>query len=70
MKNKNIIQTQKDLKGIPNDIVDIACGSSHTIIMRTNGDLFSCGRNQHGQLGHEDNKNRNRFKKIINIQKN
>ncbi|KAL0491717.1 ultraviolet-B receptor UVR8 [Acrasis kona] len=32
----------------------VAAGSNHTIALRANGQLFSFGRNDYGQLGHND----------------
>ncbi|CAH0489393.1 unnamed protein product [Peronospora farinosa] len=29
----------------------VACGLYHTLVSTTSGDLFSCGKNDHGQLG-------------------
>src|SRR2546425_209481 len=54
----------EEIKEVPNDIVNIACGYYHTIIQRANGTLLSCGLNNCGQLGHGDNENRNKFEEI------
>eukprot|EP01024_Parvocaulis_polyphysoides_P009012 TRINITY_DN12734_c0_g1_i1.p1 TRINITY_DN12734_c0_g1~~TRINITY_DN12734_c0_g1_i1.p1 ORF type:complete len:379 (-),score=26.38 TRINITY_DN12734_c0_g1_i1:202-1338(-) len=32
-------------------IVQVCCGDSHTVIVTQGGELFTCGRNQNGQLG-------------------
>lgn len=32
---------------------DISCGERHSLIGLFSGHLFSCGNNDHGQLGHE-----------------
>ncbi|CAG7668726.1 unnamed protein product [Allacma fusca] len=36
----------------------IACGESHTLFVLEDGTLWSCGSNDHGQLGHENQKSR------------
>ena len=33
-------------------VVDVACGSNHTLVVSNDGRLWSCGRGRHGQLGH------------------
>ena len=30
----------------------VACGSYHTVIVTHDGKVYSCGSNDHGQLGH------------------
>ena len=43
---------------IPTDGVkfkQISCGNDYTFILRDDGKLFSCGNNQFGQLGHNNN---------------
>merc|ERR1712224_906953 len=34
----------------PNDIVDIKCGQFHTLVLTSNGTIYSCGQNKFGQL--------------------
>jgi hypothetical protein len=36
---------------INNDVKDIACGNGHTIIIKNDGSLWGCGRNDYGQVG-------------------
>lgn len=36
---------------LPFEITQVACGNYHTIILDTNGKLYTCGRNLDGQLG-------------------
>ena len=41
-----------DADGQPiQDATDVACGYSHTAIIRNNGEVWQCGLNQYGQLG-------------------
>lgn len=35
------------------NVVDVACGRRHTIVVTNSGELYSCGNNDHGQLGRE-----------------
>jgi alpha-tubulin suppressor-like RCC1 family protein len=30
----------------------VACGSNHSLILSTAGDVYSCGRDENGKLGH------------------
>lgn len=34
-------------------IKDVVCGEDHTVFVCCNGSVYSCGRNDHGQLGHD-----------------
>ena len=36
---------------INNDVKEVACGYSHTFIIKNDGSLWSCGYNYYGQLG-------------------
>ena len=47
------------------NIKSICCGDSHTIILKNDGTLWGCGRNEAGQLGLGDTNNRAIFTKII-----
>ncbi|KAJ4427740.1 hypothetical protein ANN_25393 [Periplaneta americana] len=35
------------------NIREVACGHFHTVIVTVDGGVYSCGSNDHGQLGHE-----------------
>ena len=39
----------------------------YTLIVSRNGDIYSCGKNGRGQLGHGDKKDRSRFEKIRGV---
>lgn len=45
--------------------VAVACGGSHTLILRENGTVWACGRNLEGQLGDGTNAQRNVFYQSI-----
>ena len=36
----------------------VACGGSHTVALTKKGEVFTWGKNNHGQLGHGDKENR------------
>ena len=46
------------------DIKQIACGSNHTFILKTNGSLWCCGYNNYGQLGLGNTTNRTSFTQV------
>lgn len=33
--------------------ISVACGNNHTIVITEDGQVYSCGNNDCGQLGHE-----------------
>src|SRR5574344_1825932 len=46
------------------DIKSVYCGSDHTLILKNDGTLWGCGRNDFGQLGLGDTNNRYTFTQI------
>ena len=46
------------------DIKQIACGYYHTFIIKKDDSLWSCGRNNNGQLGLNDTSERNTFTQV------
>ena len=48
----------------PKDIKQIACGDFHTIILKNDDSLWSCGYNSRGQLGLGDTTDRTTFTKV------
>ena len=47
------------------DVKGIAAGSDHSIVLRNNGDVWTTGRNDYGQLGDGTLVNKNRFVFVI-----
>ncbi|KAL0272513.1 UNVERIFIED_CONTAM: hypothetical protein PYX00_005450 [Menopon gallinae] len=49
-----------------NSVVQVACGVNHTVMITRSGEVYSCGNNDYGQLGH--NKNRTKPEKIEGLE--
>lgn len=47
-----------------NNFFTVACGENYTVIITQDGEIYSCGNNDYGQLGHEQGTKR--FRKYIN----
>jgi alpha-tubulin suppressor-like RCC1 family protein len=55
---------------INNDVKQIACGGLHTLILKTDNNVWSCGYNYHGELGLNDGTTRTIFTQVTtNINK-
>lgn len=52
---------------INNDVEKVACGDGHTLILKTDGTVWSCGSNYNGQLGLGDNTNKTSFTQVPNM---
>ncbi len=52
-KHINLIKSNDD--PVLENIADISCGASHTLLLRTNGTVLSWGKNTYGQLGDSTN---------------
>jgi alpha-tubulin suppressor-like RCC1 family protein len=64
--NNNIKYYQpRAMSGTNNNIIiDISSGAYHNLLLTSNNSVFSCGRNNYGQLGLNDNTNRTTLTKI------
>ena len=49
---------------INNDVKQIACGGWHTVIIKNDGSLWTCGYNSRGQLGLGNNTSQKTFTKV------
>ena len=49
---------------INNDVNQVACGLYHTYIIKNDGSVWSCGNNNDGQLGLNDNNTRTTFTQV------
>ena len=52
---------------VPSNIVQFICGDGHNLFLDSEGNVFSVGDNEHGQLGLGHNTNQNELNKIPNI---
>lgn len=46
---------------VAHDVENAACGSMHTLLLTKTGQVYSCGNNDHGQLGHTLSRKRPRM---------
>ena len=49
---------------INNDVKQIACGAYHTVILKNDGSVYSCGYNRYGRLGLGDTTDRTTFTQV------
>ena len=59
---KVTVPTQIDVGTI--SLTQIECGGWHTVALSRNGEVFTWGNNSHGELGHGDEKDRNKPTKV------
>lgn len=52
-KQQNLYQIATNLDF---NIFSVACGESHTIVVTRDGQVYSCGNNDSGQLGHNQSR--------------
>ncbi len=63
--DQDIYATPTELQCFRNRAVkEIDCGQFHTVFVMEDGTVFTCGTNDHGELGH-DNENRRPGKKFL-----
>lgn len=51
----------EDVESLWGRVLDVAVGVSFTILLTYDGDVFTCGRNSHGQLGNDQSGERHRW---------
>ena len=58
----------KAIRNLSNrQVIQTACGLHHSVFVTTTGEVFSCGFNDNGQLGHGDTKSRNIPQRLDNL---
>lgn len=59
----------KDVDGVSDlkDVIQIACGSEHTLFLKSDGRVYACGRNHNGQLGDGTTTNRYKIVPVKNL---
>ena len=68
MSDFNLAQdTPSLIPNLPSNIVQFVCGNSHSLFLDSEGNVFSVGNNEYGQLGLGHNRNQNELNKIPNI---
>ena len=55
IKSVSLVGTEDVCQTVPvrvmSDVAQVSCGSGHTAIIKTDGSLWTCGKDLHGQLG-------------------
>ena len=49
----------------PDDIIDIKCGNSHTLVLTSKQEVYSCGSNEYGQIGRKLNNQKQNLDDLI-----
>ena len=60
--NKNSSAAQRVL--LEDEVQDLSCGTNHTLLVTSRGDVYAFGNGIYGQLGTGNNKNQQRPTKI------
>jgi alpha-tubulin suppressor-like RCC1 family protein len=68
-ETRQVINDFEELKNVPENVIDVICGSSHSIVRTDDGDIYVCGDNSYKQLGLVGGSNGTKFKKIGNAPK-
>ena len=55
------------IPNLPSNIFQFVCGDSHNLFLDSEGNVFSVGDNEYGQLGLGNNIEQNELNKIVNI---
>ncbi len=56
--DREVVHRVEEMDVLLPDMVRVAAGHSHTLLLADNGEVYSCGSNEYGQLGHGDRKQR------------
>ena len=67
MNMSELINVIKELEMDVSEIKQIACGEAHTMILKTDGSLYSCGNNANGQLGLGNTNHTKKSLKLLQI---
>lgn len=61
IEDENILCPRPLVWNLANKVSYIACGYSHSLLVTTDGQIYSCGNNDYGQLGHDQPRKRPRM---------
>lgn len=64
IKRKKNLQFSSGKNGSESSVIDVGCGSRHTVCLSLGNNLWSFGWNKYGQLGLGDTKSRDQVAKV------
>ena len=67
---REYITSYEEIYGLQQNISKIVCGAAHTIILLSDGRIFSCGYNGYGQCGHNNSTHIQFFLEINGVPQN